>query len=298
MVKGEAIWHCKIGNKKKWKPGQTLSRDLDLGPVRCTLADRQKDYVKFEWNKEVIFSELIESLGKVPLPPYIHRDPEFSDKERYQTTYAETNGAVAAPTAGLHFSEEVLEALNQRQIPLRHLTLHVSAGTFQPISTDKVEEHPMHYEQVEINRGTLEKLVDDKMVTAVGTTSLRTLESIFWFGYMLEKDPEIAAFNVSKETIFVHNDTKMDRNSAIQNVLKWMDHNNLTVLKGNTGIFVIPGYTFRVANALITNFHMPGSTLILLVAAFIGEDWKTVYTEALKGNYRFLSYGDSSLLIR
>ncbi|MFA0963469.1 S-adenosylmethionine:tRNA ribosyltransferase-isomerase [Roseivirga sp. BDSF3-8] len=300
--RGECTWKCMIGRLKRWKQGQSLEADIstEKGTARLTayLEDRESLIVKFTWNNPGIeFVDLVESAGSVPLPPYLNREPVAEDKQRYQTVYSRENGAVAAPTAGLHFTDEVISDLEQRGITKNFLTLHVGAGTFQPIKSEKVTEHPMHSEQIVIKRGNLESLLSGKPVIAVGTTSMRTLESLYWYGVMLLED-EDAPFNVPKLVAYQRAAESLPGlEEAMQAVLNRMEREETDHLIGHTEIFIVPGYTFRVCRGLITNFHLPGSTLILLVAAFIGEDWRKVYKEAMENGYRFLSYGDSSLLL-
>lgn len=281
-------WKCMIGNAKKWKIGTTLShQSLEMSATRMSA-----DEVRFDW-KGITFSELLGEIGKIPLPPYIEREVDEVDKERYQTVYSKMNGAVAAPTAGLHFTEDILAQLPSRGILTEYVTLHVSAGTFQPIKSDDITEHPMHNEQVWVKRDTIQTLLSNKQTIVVGTTSMRTLESLYWFGVKLqngEKD-----FFIGKDTPYSLE--PIDKIKALENILSFMDENNLSEIGGQTEIFIYPGYTFKMCDGLITNYHMPSSTLVLLVAAFIGKDWRRVYQAALDNDYRFLSYGDSSLLI-
>ncbi len=286
-------WKCMIGNAKKWPENQPEL--IESGRLSVTITRLADQTVSIRWNDKTPFSTLIQQLGKMPLPPYIKRQVEKEDEDRYQTVYAEPEGAVAAPTAGLHFTNEIIQELETRGVTKDFVTLHVSAGTFQPIKADDITEHPMHQEEIIISRANIEKLLKFPKVISVGTTSLRTLESLYWFGAMLEEDPE-SSFMVEKMTPY-QNDCKLSKQEALKNVLALMERKNLNQLIGHTEIFIFPGYQFRVINALITNFHLPGSTLILLIASFIGENWRQVYKEALTNEYRFLSYGDSSLLI-
>lgn len=286
--RGKCTWKCMIGNAKKWKPKTTLKHDM----VPFSATRTGSDEVTFSW-EGMNFSELLEEVGKIPLPPYIHREVEQEDKDRYQTVYSKMNGAVAAPTAGLHFTENIMGRLQGKGIQTEYVTLHVSAGTFQPIKVDDIEEHPMHNEQIWIKRATIETLLAGKKIIAVGTTSMRTLESLYWFGVRLQQGQH--NFHIKKEDPY--NLEALHKREALENVLRYMDKQQLQQLGGETEIFLYPGYTFRICDGLVTNYHMPGSTLILLVAAFIGEDWRKVYKEALENGYRFLSYGDSSLLL-
>ncbi len=290
-----------IGNQKRWKDEQALQRTFVLNgqevSVEATLADRSKGLVRFSWEAEnVTFAELVEAAGQIPLPPYLNREPEEADKPRYQTVYSQAAGAVAAPTAGLHFTEEVLAQIAQRGISSDFLTLHVSAGTFRPIK-DKVEEHPMHCEQLVIHQRNLRNLLAAKgPVVAVGTTSMRSLESLYWYGVKLLKNQE-ASFFITKEEAYTYPEQELpDSKKAFEAVLRKMQQEGKEELWGETEIFIIPGYKFRVVKGLVTNFHQPESTLILLVAAFVGPNWRKLYQEALEKGYRFLSYGDSSFL--
>lgn len=293
-------WQCIIGNLKKWK-GEVLERELQIEDKKLTLQavaiNRNEKLVEFSWkDSSVSFSEIVEACGKVPLPPYLNRAAEEEDKPRYQTVYSEHDGAVAAPTAGLHFTPEILSELMQKGIKESFLTLHVSAGTFQPIKNNNILEHPMHSEQMVVTKESIQDVILARgKVIAVGTTSMRTLESLYWFGVRLINGNE--SFSIEKLEPYSSFDAKPTRVESFTAILKWMEYNQLQQLIGTTEIFIFPGYEFMVCDALITNFHQPGSTLILLVAAFIGEDWKRIYHEAIENNYRFLSYGDSSLLM-
>ncbi|WP_375596904.1 S-adenosylmethionine:tRNA ribosyltransferase-isomerase [Roseivirga seohaensis] len=294
------IWECMIGNVKKWKDDIPLVRQLTIGEKNITLSasihDRESRQIQFSWSDDSIsFSEIVEASGKVPLPPYLNRQPEEDDKPRYQTVYSAHDGAVAAPTAGLHFTPEILKSLADRGIKESFLTLHVSAGTFQPIKTENILEHPMHSEQMVVDRQSIQSVVEaEGKIIAIGTTSMRTLESLYWFGVRLMNGNE--NFAIEKLEPY-QSPQKASRLEAFSAILKWMDKNELSQVIGTTEIFIFPGYQFRVCDGLITNFHQPGSTLILLVAAFIGEDWRKVYQEADTNGYRFLSYGDSSFLL-
>ena len=281
-------WKCMIGNARKWKMGTSL---MNESPT-FTATRTGDDEVTFEWG-EIPFSELLEDIGKIPLPPYIHRELEQEDKDRYQTVYSKLDGAVAAPTAGLHFTNGIMNELKSKDLSIEYVTLHISAGTFQPIKTEDIEEHPMHNEQVWIQRHTIESLISSAKTITVGTTSMRTLESLYWFGVRLNQGLE--DFYIRKEDPYRLK--AIDKQIALRNILDFMDRNQLDQLGGQTEIFLYPGYTFRMCDGIITNFHMPNSTLILLIAAFIGEDWREVYRQALDNDYRFLSYGDSSLLM-
>lgn len=300
-VNGSCKWKCMIGNFKKWKDDQELILTLPIGDdkivLKARIANRNQQIVAFEWDGVYPFVDIVQAAGKIPLPPYINREVNEEDKERYQTIYSHHAGAVAAPTAGLHFSDEVLEKLENKTVSLNYLTLHVSAGTFQPIKEENVLHHPMHSEQVVVTSDNINALLSNDQVIAVGTTSMRTLESLYWYGVkiLLKKDTE---FKIEKLLPYEFKDSALPKpQEAFMAIRQWMQQKNLDTIIGHTEIFIFPGYKFKVCKGLITNYHLPGSTLILLVAAFIGEDWRKVYKEALENQYRFLSYGDSSLLI-
>ncbi len=288
-------WHCTIGNKKRWTQGKLLHLQAPTFKLEAQLVDPYNDIVEFASYPPQPFAVAIDALGATPLPPYIKRSPEQTDRERYQTVYSSAPGAVAAPTAGLHFTDNVLKELRSRGVQIDFLTLHVSAGTFQPVKVQNALEHDMHAEQILVYADTIQLLLQDLPVCAVGTTSLRSLESIYWYGVKLENDPK-AEFIIAK--LDPYNLLAIPRKRALENVARRLTRNRSNQLTGNTSIYIFPGYDFKIVDALITNFHQPGSTLLLLIAAFIGNDWKLVYNEALKAGYRFLSYGDSSLLIR
>ena len=297
---GPVVWECMVGNFKKWKEETVLQRRLEHDGISVVLSakiqDREKKQIEFTWSDpNLSFAEVVELSGKVPLPPYLNRTDEPEDKERYQTVYSKQEGAVAAPTAGLHFTDEVLANLQEKGIELNYLTLHVSAGTFQPIKAKDAREHNMHSEQIEVNIESIELLAKTEKVMAVGTTSMRTLESLFWFGIRLMKgNPNFA---IEKLEPYEAHEEPASRQEVFSFILKWMKENKQEVLSGKTEILILPGYKFRVCDGLVTNFHQPGSTLMLLVWAFIGENWKKVYSHALNNDYRFLSYGDSSILL-
>jgi S-adenosylmethionine:tRNA ribosyltransferase-isomerase len=291
-------WKCTIGNLKRWTANTKLSKPIREGMLEASLLDRQEGLVQFRWAGKKSFAEVIDQLGETPLPPYLKRKAERADRERYQTVYSHYEGAVAAPTAGLHFTGNVFDLLAQKGIGHDFLTLHVSAGTFQPVKTENAEEHSMHPEQVVITSKNLDNLLGpDKFIIPVGTTSLRTLESIYWFGVKILKDKK-AGFRINQNDPYSISGSLPSTHEAIHAVKHYMADNRLENLLGETSIFIKPGYRFKVCGGLITNFHQPGSTLMLLVAAFVGDDWKKIYNEAMANNYRFLSFGDSSLLFR
>lgn len=296
-ARGACAWQCAIGNQKRWKQGASLTRALGDITLTATLMDEVNSTVNLQWSGNIAFAELIALAGATPLPPYIKREAQPADSVRYQTVYSKFEGAVAAPTAGLHFTDTVLRAATDRGMELDFLTLHVSAGTFLPVKTEDAGDHIMHEEQLVVSKHTIRKLLlDGRYRVAVGTTSVRTLESLYWFGVKLLEDPD-ATFHVSQNDPYKPRTTQPTLPASLGAVLAHMESRKVDSLVGTTAIYIVPGYAFRVMQGLITNFHQPGSTLILLVAAFIGERWKQVYHEALTNNYRFLSYGDSSLLM-
>lgn len=290
-------WQCTIGNLKRWPDGTTLIKTVGEMTIHATLIDRVAGIVDLRWTPQSLtFSEIITQAGNVPLPPYLHRDAEESDKQTYQTIYSRNEGAVAAPTAGLHFTTHVLNSLLKNGHQLQHLTLHVSAGTFQPVKAENAADHTMHQEQLVITKENVESLLNAPVKVAVGTTALRTLESLYWFGVKLKSDPG-APFRITQYDPNQLTPT-IALQDSIQEVLKLFTRLKTDKITGETAIYIMPGYNFKVVDALITNFHQPASTLILLIAAFVGSDWRAVYDSAIKMDYRFLSYGDSSLLFR
>lgn len=297
------VWHCLIGNLKKWRGVEKLQLDFEVEGRPFTLSarlmDREKGHVRFEWEpSDITVAAWMEALGRIPLPPYIKRDPVAADRETYQTIYSRHNGAVAAPTAGLHFTEEVLDDLDATGIQMQFITLHVGAGTFLPVKVENVKEHTMHREQMVFTRESLEKLyAHEGPVIPVGTTSMRSLESLYWLGVKLMQDPLLKSFEIDSQFPYAGHQTLPGRKESFRQILDWMDREKMQVLHGDTGIFIYPGYSFQVSDGLITNFHQPKSTLVMLIAAFMGEDWRKLYEEALAGDYRFLSYGDSCLLL-
>jgi S-adenosylmethionine:tRNA ribosyltransferase-isomerase len=297
------VYHCTVGNLKKWNDEVILERIIqanenDRTKLTLELIDRKNMHVRFSWdNPNWTFAKIIEYSGETPIPPYLNRKSETLDKENYQTVYSKKEGAVAAPTAGLHFTEEVLADLLKNGNKLEELTLHVSAGTFRPVKTENAIDHDMHSEQIVVKKNNIESLLDSKKIIAVGTTSMRTLESIFWYGAMLLEDKN-AKFEINKNTPYSFKNIP-SKEKSFEAVLNFMNGNGLREIYGDTQIYLYPGYDFKVCDGLITNFHQPGSTLMLLVAAFTGGDhWKNIYSHALENDYRFLSYGDSSLIWR
>lgn len=291
----QCTWSCTIGNLKRWKDNIVLQKDLGFAQLSAQLIDRDKQLVAFSWTNHASFAKVVEASGETPLPPYLKRNAEESDKQRYQTVYSQYEGAVAAPTAGLHFTPALLNKLASKNILSSFVTLHVSAGTFQPIKTENALEHPMHNEQIVVTRQTIEQLLHhQKLIIPVGTTSMRTVESLYWMGVNLLNSKD-SPFVVTQKSPY-EKETTIPATKSLQALLDFLQNNKEDSIIGHTSIYIHPGYQFRMCKALITNFHQPGSTLILLVAAFVGDDWKRIYQEALDNQYRFLSYGDSSLL--
>ena len=297
-IRDTCIWNCLVGNFKKWKDNQTLSVNVNSKnsfKFQARITNRELGHIEFNWDTDISFAECVEALGMVPLPPYIKRKPEKSDKKRYQTIYSQNPGAVAAPTAGLHFTKDTINKLKSMNIATDYITLHVSAGTFQPIKHNNVSKHPMQTEQIAISLKNINNLEKYEKVIPVGTTSMRTIESLYWYGVKLKSGNQI--FRIEKLYPYENSNTKITLNESLQEVKNYMLTENIDMLHGETEIFIVPGYQFKACKGLMTNFHLPSSTLILLVAAFVGENWQKIYNEALKSSYRFLSYGDTSLLL-
>ena len=310
-------WLCLVGNQKKWKEG-TLTRTLTVRDeqqeVCATRIGEQgtSQLIEFTWSGGMSFAEVIDVMGELPIPPYLNRETQESDKTTYQTVYSKIKGSVAAPTAGLHFTERVLKDIDLRGIEREELTLHVGAGTFKPVKSNTIGEHEMHTEFVAVRRHTIERLIaHGGSAIAVGTTSVRTLESLYYMGLKVMRNPDIAeeelhvnqwepyggaALNEKGE---MRNEECSSSNvlSSLQALLDWMIRKELTVLHSSTQIIIAPGYEYKIVKMLVTNFHQPQSTLLLLVSAFVKGDWHKIYDYALAHDFRFLSYGDSSLLI-
>lgn len=298
-AKNTAVWKCVVGNKKKWKTDEVLTISHQIIDQEITLSvsweNQDENQVRFRWNSDLQFSEIIEEFGKIPLPPYLNRAAENSDIEDYQTVYSKIEGAVAAPTAGLHFTDSVLNKIAAKGIKNVYITLHVGAGTFMPVKHDNALEHPMHNEQLVFTKEAIQGLIENiDSLIPVGTTSMRSLESLYWYGVKLIQNPESEFFI---EKLFPYEDQILPSSKeALEAVLAKFDGQNTLV--GQTEILIFPGYEFKLCKGLVTNFHQPQSTLLLLVAALVGEPkWKEIYQEALQNDYRFLSFGDSSLLI-
>jgi len=299
---GAVEWKCLIGNLKRWKQGQLTMRFMHAGTEYILTAEKTGTegdafIVRFTWDSSNLsFATVLEEMGHMPIPPYLGRNDEESDKAAYQTTYARVNGSVAAPTAGLHFTPAVMEALGAAGFKSAEVTLHVSAGTFRPVKSEVISEHMMHTEHFFVSRPVLQSLREGK-TTAVGTTTVRTLESLFWLGisYAEGRWPSEGIPVVEQWEPYEH-DCHTDPSVAIDSLLAYLDRSGRDVLEARTGIIILPGYRFRMTGSMVTNFHQPNSTLLLLVAAFAGDAWREIYDHALSSGYRFLSYGDSMLL--
>ena len=300
-------WLCLIGNLKKWKEG-TLKRDFTIKGEQLTLTATRRQmvgnshWVDLEWNNaNVTFAEILEEVGELPIPPYLNRNTEESDKTTYQTVYSKIKGSVAAPTAGLHFTEDVLHAIDEKGIDREEVTLHVGAGTFKPVKSEEIEGHEMHTEYICVRRETLEKLIaHDAKAIAVGTTSVRTLESLYYMGCRLAGNPELSERELHIDQWEPYEERageEIPPVEALKHLLDWLDRNHLPALHSSTQIIIAPGYEYKIVKMLVTNFHQPQSTLLLLVSAFVKGDWHKIYDYALTHDFRFLSYGDSSLLI-
>ena len=341
QTRGRCSWLCLIGNLKKWKEG-TLTRELDVDGRRVLISAHRgpmqgtSHLVEFEWafqdtvdtDSQPSFAEILETMGELPIPPYLNRETQESDKTTYQTVYSKIKGSVAAPTAGLHFTPEVLADIDARGIDREELTLHVGAGTFKPVKSEEIEGHAMHTEYISVHRQTIKKLLDhDCQAIAVGTTSVRTLESLYYMGLKVLKNPDVQEANLHvnqwepyegqqespecPESLEIPESPESPDfpdfpKSAVQQpsvhdslsaLLQWLDRNGLSTLHSSTQIIIAPGYDYKIVRMLVTNFHQPQSTLLLLVSAFVKGDWRKIYDYALANDFRFLSYGDSSLLI-
>lgn len=304
LQKVKVWWKCMIGGAGKWKQGMVLEL-IHIDPdfvVKAAIVERNAGsfILELTWDNEMTFAEILHYAGKVPLPPYLHREAELSDESRYQTIYAKEEGSVAAPTAGLHFTERVMESLREKNIDTAFVTLHVGAGTFKPVKSERMEDHDMHAEWIDVERTTIEILRTHlvKGIIAVGTTSMRTLESLYWTGAKLSKGMNIDFSGIAItqwEPYELNIDVSAEE--AMNAIVTYMDRQGIQRLVTRTQILIAPGYKVRIVKGLVTNFHQPQSTLLLLVAALIGQNWREVYNFALAHNYRFLSYGDGCLLM-
>lgn len=298
-------WHCLVGNSNKWKSG-ILLREVEVkGKKFVFTAERKGEHlttclIDFAWDcPEVTFAELLEVIGELPIPPYLNRKSEESDKTTYQTVYSKIKGSVAAPTAGLHFTEPVLNALKANGVDCEEVTLHVGAGTFKPVKSEQIVQHEMHNEYIVVPKQVIEKLIlHEGKAIAVGTTSVRTLESLYYVGELISRNP-----NASSEELHIaqwmpyEGEHTLSTVEALQKILDYLNRNGMNALHTSTQIIIAPGYSYHIVKTMLTNFHQPKSTLLLLVSAFVGGNWKAIYDFALSHDFRFLSYGDSSLLM-
>lgn len=298
-------WQCLVGNSKRWREGMLQQEvTIDGQPVvlTATRGERRGNswLVTFAWDAPgVTFATLLEATGEIPIPPYLNRGTEASDATDYQTVYSHVDGSVAAPTAGLHFTDDVLAACDRQGIVRRELTLHVGAGTFQPVKSDEIGEHDMHHEFIEVPRALIAELAaGERPVVAVGTTSVRTLESLYYVGQLLEENPDAPDLTVTQWMPYT-TPCRLAPARALQNIVDYLDRTGADTYVGSTQLMIAPGYTYRVVQGMITNFHQPQSTLLLLVSAFVGSDqWRPIYDFALENGFRFLSYGDACLFLR
>ena len=312
QTNGKCAWHCLVGNLKKWKEGQ-LSRSFDVNGKTVTLSverlheERTSHWVEFRWdNPDVSFAEILDAAGELPIPPYLNRDTQESDKTTYQTVYSKIKGSVAAPTAGLHFTDKVLADIDAHGIDREELTLHVGAGTFKPVKSEEIEGHEMHTEYICVNKKTIDKLIaHGGKAIAVGTTSVRTLESLYYMGVKLHDNP-----NLTEEQLHVgqwepydyakrlaaEGTSPLDTIDALHEISDYLDRNSRKALHSSTQIIIAPGFEYHIVDILVTNFHQPQSTLLLLVSAFVKGEWRRIYDYALAHDFRFLSYGDSCLI--
>lgn len=302
---GSCSWLCMIGNLKKWKEG-TLHRTVEVKGRTVTLTATRGEcrgtshWIDFGWDDDTLtFADLLEAVGELPIPPYLNRETQESDKETYQTVYSKIKGSVAAPTAGLHFTERVLSALDERGIDREELTLHVGAGTFKPVKSEEIEGHEMHTEYISVSRRTIAKLIaHDGRAVAVGTTSVRTLESLYYVGMLISRNPDAGQEELHvPQWMPYENVGTLSALESLQQIAGYLDRHGMETLHTSTQIIIAPGYEYKIVCKMVTNFHQPQSTLLLLVSAFVKGDWRKIYDYALSHDFRFLSYGDSSLLI-
>ena len=306
---GHCVWQCLVGNSKRWKQG-ALTQTVNIEGTEVTLAATRGEQrgnaweIHFDWDgsdKQITFADVLSAIGEIPIPPYLNRGTEESDSTDYQTVYSHIDGSVAAPTAGLHFTDEVLAECDNRGIPRREITLHVGAGTFQPVKSELIGDHPMHYEFISVPRDVIMDIINAPgPVIAVGTTSVRTLESLYYIGQILEDNPDAdeEALTVTQWMPYT-TPCKITTEKALQNIVNYLDRHHADTYMGSTQLMIAPGFNYRIVNGMITNFHQPQSTLLLLVAAFVGQDkWRGMYDFAMEHGFRFLSYGDAQLLLK
>ena len=304
---GHCVWQCLVGNSKRWKQG-ALAQKVDIDGREVTLTATRGEQrgnaweISFDWDKGVncTFADVLDAIGEIPIPPYLNRGTEESDSTDYQTVYSHIDGSVAAPTAGLHFTDEVLAECDSRGISRREITLHVGAGTFQPVKSEHIGDHPMHYEFISVPRSVIMDIINAPgLVIAVGTTSVRTLESLYYIGQILEENPDAdeEALTVTQWMPYT-TPCQISTQKALQNIVDYLDRHHADTYMGSTQLMIAPGFQYRIVSGMITNFHQPQSTLLLLVAAFVGQDkWRGMYDYAMDHGFRFLSYGDAQLLL-
>ncbi len=306
LQKGKVQWKCLVGGASKWKHGMKLEKVIEVNgneiKLEASIINRLSDcfVIELSWQPEdMSFAEMLHLAGYIPLPPYLHRDADESDKTRYQTIYAAHDGSVAAPTAGLHFTEDVFKKLEAKGIVKSFVTLHVGAGTFKPVKSETLAEHDMHTEFIDVDINAIEQIIEyaNKTIVAVGTTSLRTIESLYWMGLktLIYKHISLEDFTIKQWEVY-EIPTNISAEIALRSLCKWMKKNNLTRLVSKTQILIAPGYELKIAKGIITNFHQPQSTLLLLIAAIVGDKWEDIYAYAMDNDFRFLSYGDGCLL--
>ena len=306
---GHCVWQCLVGNSKRWKQG-ALTQAVNIEGTEVTLAATRGEQrgnaweIHFDWDgsdKQITFADVLSAIGEIPIPPYLNRGTEESDSTDYQTVYSHIDGSVAAPTAGLHFTDEVLAECDNRGIRRREITLHVGAGTFQPVKSELIGDHPMHYEFISVPRNVIMDIINAPgSVIAVGTTSVRTLESLYYIGQILEDNPDAdeEALTVTQWMPYT-TPCEITTKKALQNIVNYLDRHHADTYMGSTQLMIAPGFNYRIVNGMITNFHQPQSTLLLLVAAFVGQDkWRGMYDFAMEHGFRFLSYGDAQLLLK
>ena len=304
QANNKVVWNCLVGGAKKWKMPfleKILfhnNKEIRFFAKKINQLDG-KFLIEFSWDDaSIIFSEILALIGQIPLPPYIERNTTAEDKDRYQTTYASEEGSVAAPTAGLHFSQELLNKISSNNIALQFLTLHVGAGTFLPVKTDIINDHPMHAEFFEIEKKLIQYIIENNnQLIVVGTTSLRTIESLYWLGVKIIANPKIISndLHLLQWDAYELSEKEIPKLEALHAIVNWMERNQLATLISKTQLMIMPGYRFRMVKGLVTNFHQPKSTLLLIIAAIVGSEWKVIYQHALDHQYRFLSYGDGCL---
>lgn len=306
LTKQKVLWKCLVGGAKKWKE-EWLTKKYKSFELKAKIVQKLNDYflIEFVWSNNLSFAEVLHEVGIIPLPPYLNRNTEINDATTYQTVYAKHDGSVAAPTAGLHFTENLLQKLSEKKIQQQFVTLHVGAGTFKPVKTETLANHEMHSEFIDVDYNLIETLLSNNFskTIAVGTTSLRTLETLYWMGVKVilqENQPSLSAIELNSLLIQQWDVYKLPQNitkqQALQTLLSWMEIKNLQRIICKTQILIAPPYQLKVVDGLITNFHQPQSTLLLLISAFVGNHWKKIYNYALEKNFRFLSYGDGCLL--